>query len=162
MGRASQFPRRRGVRRRRLLAWILIGCAFAVLLAPLALAASQVGTPPPAEVVSTTAPAEVSPLSSTAAVVAASWAVVYALKRYLAPYPKFAAVPVPVYLVAVSFALTYYANRVAGTLPGSLGALLVEVLKNGAITSGLREWLMTGTAPLSASGVARDALDRAR
>lgn len=152
------MPRRRQFARRPALAWILILVCLAVLFAPLAAAMSQ-GLEAPAAAVSAPG-AESAPLSSTAAVVATAWLLVYALKRYLAPYPKLAAVPVPVYLLLVSAGLTYYANQVAGTLPGSFGVLVVEVLKNAAITSGVREWAMSGTAPLAASGVARQALER--
>lgn len=153
------WPRRRRRARRPLFAWILILACLAVLFAPLAAAMGQ-GLEAPAAAVLAPGTAEAAPLSSTAAVVATAWIVVYALKRYLAPYPKLAAVPVPVYLLVVSAALTYYANQVAGTLPGSLGVLVVEVLKNAAITSGIREWATTGAAPLAASGVAREALER--
>jgi hypothetical protein len=153
------LPRRRRYARRPLLAWILILVCLAVLFAPLAAAMSQ-GLEAPAAAVLAPGDAASAPLSSTAAVVATAWIVVYALKRYLAPYPKLAAVPVPVYLLIVSAGLTYYANQIAGTLPGSLSVLVVEVLKNAAITSGIREWATSGTAPLAASGVARQALER--
>lgn len=98
-------------------------------------------------------------LTSLTAIVAAAVFLTWVAKRLLADVPFAAAVPVWAYTIAIAAVLTYVANRITGTLEGEIGVLIVDAIIKAAIASGIREWVVTGTKPLSASGTAQKARD---
>lgn len=93
-------------------------------------------------------------LTSLTAVVGAAVFLTWVTKRSLAMVPWANCVPVFVYTAIIAAILTYIANRVTHTLEGQTGILIVDAIINGALASGLREWFVTSTTPLSDSGTA--------
>lgn len=95
-------------------------------------------------------------LTSVGAVVAAAIFGTAMVKRVLVNVPVAQDVPVWLYVVVLSVALTYLANQVFGTLEGSLWVLIWNGVYNGAAASGLYEWVTSGmTKPMQATALGR-------
>lgn len=91
-------------------------------------------------------------LTSTASIVTASIFLTFLAKRGLVGMPMLESVPTWIYVGLISIGLTLIANRVTGTLQGSLGRLMLQGVLNGALASGLREWMYNAKKPISAAG----------
>lgn len=100
-------------------------------------------------------------LTSLPAIISAAIFLTYLAKRSLAGVPVASRIPVWVYTATIAGVLTFIASRVTGTLEGATGYLVLDGIINGALASGIREWITTIDRPLSESGTAREAiLDR--
>lgn len=83
-------------------------------------------------------------LTSVGAVVLASVAGTYILKRVLERVPVANQIPVWVYVCSLAIGFTYLGNMVFGTLQGDFWALAWNGVYNGAAASGFREWVHSG------------------
>ncbi|MGE3276708.1 MAG: hypothetical protein AB7O67_16475 [Vicinamibacterales bacterium] len=101
-----------------------------------------------------------SDFSTVAGIVAATMAILQALKPGLAGWPGLNKIPVWVYAVLVACGLTWAAHDVFHLLEGELRPLLADAFWKAAAASGVLEWIRAGlTKPLQATTAARVTLD---
>lgn len=85
-------------------------------------------------------------LTSATGVMLATTFIVGLIKRLVGDKPFFKDVPIFIYVTLVAMLVTVFANKVLGTLTGSLGYLLWESVKLALASSGFYVWLVRGQA----------------
>lgn len=99
-------------------------------------------------------------LSSVAAIVSLAIALTAGAKRYIGTWPVLSALPVWVFVIAITVGLTVAANVWLGTLDGELGALVRDAVLMAAAASGFREWWAHLTKPIAETTAAQAAYER--
>lgn len=89
-------------------------------------------------------------LTTIGGIVIATIAIVNLLKYQLSDVPWLRKVPILVYVIAVSLALTFAANRILGTIQGDLYALCVQAFLQALMASGAVSWGKNPEAPKTA------------